>query len=134
MSQLVTQTTTYGLNSDQYSISTLSDVGGVLEIMAGSPHDETTTPAPIADFKSDQSAKFYGTVTAPSLSITADNAKVKDKNIVRSVNGTVAGADGNVTINLPSGYVHTNSGVTAGTYNNVTVNAQGHVTAGQNVN
>lgn len=98
MSQLVTQTTTYGLNSDQYSISTLSDVGGVLEIMAGSPHDVTTPTTPIADFKSDQSAKFYGTVTAPSLSITADNAKVKDKNIVRSINGTVAGTDGNVTL------------------------------------
>ena len=98
MSQLVTQTTTYGLNSGQYSISTLSGVGGVLEIMAGNPHDKVTVPTPIADFKSDQSAKFYGTVTAPSLSITADNAKVKDKNIVRSINGTLAGEDGNVTI------------------------------------
>ena len=100
MSQLVTQTTSYGLNSVQYSISTLSDVGGVLEIMAGSPHDVTTTTTPIADFKSDQSAKFYGTVTAPSLSITADNAKVKDKNIVRSINGTVAGEDGDVVIEI----------------------------------
>ena len=60
MSQLVTQTTTYGLNSDQYSISTLSSVGGVLEIMAGNPHDEATAPTPIVDFKSDKSVTFYG--------------------------------------------------------------------------
>ena len=40
--------------------------------------------------------------------------------------------DGNVTLSIPSAYVHPNSGVTAGTYNNVTVNAQGHVTAGSN--
>ena len=91
MSQLVTQTTTYGLSSVQYSISTLSSVGGILEIMAGNPHDGSTATTPIADFKSDQSAKFYGTVTAPSLSLTADNATVKDKTIVRSINRTVAG-------------------------------------------
>ena len=60
MSQLVTQTTTYGLNSGQYSISTLSSVGGVLEIMAGNPHDEATAPTPIVDFKSDKSVTFYG--------------------------------------------------------------------------
>lgn len=41
-------------------------------------------------------------------------------------------SDGNVTLSIPSAYVHPNSGVTAGTYNNVTVNAQGHVTAGSN--
>ena len=40
-----------------------------------------------------------GALTAPSVSITKDNAKVKGKNIVRSVNGTSAGADGNVTLN-----------------------------------
>ena len=40
-----------------------------------------------------------GALTAPSVSITNDNAKVKGKNIVRSVNGTSAGADGNVTLN-----------------------------------
>lgn len=42
-------------------------------------------------------------------------------------------SDGNVTLSIPSAYVHPNSGVTAGTYNKVTVNAQGHVTAGSNV-
>ena len=61
------------------------------------------------------------------------NATVSGKNIVRSINGTVAGTDGNVTLSIPSAYKHPNSGVTAGTYNNVTVNAQGHVTAGSNV-
>ena len=35
---------------------------------------------------------------------------------------------------LDTRYTHPNSGVTAGTYNTVTVNAQGHVTAGKNVN
>ena len=40
-----------------------------------------------------------GTLTAPSVSITNDNAKVNGKNIVRSVNGTSAGTDGNVTLN-----------------------------------
>ena len=40
-----------------------------------------------------------GALTAPSVSITNDNAKVKGKNIVRRVNGTSAGADGNVTLN-----------------------------------
>ena len=39
-----------------------------------------------------------GTLTAPSVSITNDNAKVNGKNIVRSVNGTSAGTDGNVTL------------------------------------
>lgn len=47
-----------------------------------------------------------GALTAPSVSITNDNAKVNGKNIVRSVNGTSAGTDGNVTITVPSGYVH----------------------------
>ena len=40
-----------------------------------------------------------GALTAPSVSITNDNAKVNGKNIVRSVNGTSAGTDGNVTLN-----------------------------------
>ena len=39
-----------------------------------------------------------GALTAPSVSITNDNAKVNGKNIVRSVNGTVAGTDGNVDL------------------------------------
>lgn len=39
-----------------------------------------------------------GALTAPSVSITNDNAKVNGKNIVRSVNGTKAGANGNVTL------------------------------------
>ena len=39
-----------------------------------------------------------GALTAPSVSITNDNAKVNGKNIVRSVNGTSAGTDGNVTL------------------------------------
>lgn len=47
----------------------------------------------------------------------------------RSVNNAVADANGNVSI--PS-YTHPNSGVQAGTYNTVTVDAQGHVTAGEN--
>ena len=40
-----------------------------------------------------------GALTTPSVSITNDNAKVNGKNIVRSVNGTSAGTDGNVTLN-----------------------------------
>lgn len=50
---------------------------------------------------------------------------------VRSINGSVAGADGNVKIPV---YSHPNSGVIEGTYNSVTVDAQGHVTGGSNVN
>ena len=42
-----------------------------------------------------------GTLTVPSVSITNDNAKVNGKNIVRSVNGTSAGTDGNVNISIP---------------------------------
>ena len=41
-----------------------------------------------------------GALTAPSVSITNDNAKVNGKNIVRSVNGTVAGTDGNVAMKV----------------------------------
>ena len=41
-----------------------------------------------------------GALTAPSVSITNDNAKVNGKNIVRSVNGTSAGTDGNVTLQI----------------------------------
>ena len=39
-----------------------------------------------------------GALTAPSVSITNGNANVNGKNIVRSVNGTSAGTDGNVTL------------------------------------
>lgn len=50
---------------------------------------------------------------------------------------TVAGSstNGNIKINGTETkvYTHPNSGATAGSYNKVTVNAQGHVTAGQNV-
>lgn len=118
MSQLVTQTTTYGLNSDQYSISTLSGVGGVLEIMAGNPHDEVTAPTPIADFKSDQSVKFYGIadlsngVTLPEKVIgtklladkSVTSAKIAENvNIVGNLTGTasraIADGEGNNIIN-----------------------------------
>lgn len=47
-----------------------------------------------------------GALTAPSVSITNDNAKVNGKDIVRSVNGTVAGTDGNVAITIPKAYTH----------------------------
>lgn len=39
---------------------------------------------------------------------------------------------GDGTWQIPSGYTHPNSGVTAGTYKSVTVNVQGHVTGGSN--
>ena len=57
-----------------------------------------------------------GALTAPSVSITNDNAKVNGKNIVRSVNGTVAGTDGNVTI------------TTVKTINNTSPDSNGNVT------
>lgn len=114
MSQLVTQTTTYGLNSDKFSISTLSEDGGCLEIMAGDPHDKTATPLPIADFKSDQSVKFHGVVdlsagvVLPADTVTCDSIgdkmittqKLADGIVINgSLNGTAdrANADGNGT-------------------------------------
>lgn len=114
MSQLVTQTTTYGLNSDKYSISTLSEDGGCLEIMAGDPHDKTATPLPIADFKSDQSVKFHGVVdlsagvVLPADTVTSDSIgdkmittqKLADGIVINgSLNGTAdrAIADGSGT-------------------------------------
>ena len=48
-----------------------------------------------------------GKLTAPSVSITNDNAKVNGKNIVRSVNGTVAGEDGDVVIEIATPVVQT---------------------------
>lgn len=48
---------------------------------------------------------------------------------IKSVNNTVADANGNVNVKE---YTHPNSGVQAGTYDSVTVNAQGHVTGGSN--
>lgn len=48
---------------------------------------------------------------------------------IRSINNTVADANGNVNVKE---YTHPNSGVQAGTYDSVTVNAQGHVTGGSN--
>ena len=51
------------------------------------------------------------------------------KGSVITVNGKEPDAGGNVNVEE---YTHPNSGVTAGTYDSVTVNAQGHVTGGNN--
>jgi len=48
---------------------------------------------------------------------------------VKTVNGQAPDSGGNVNVKE---YSHPNSGVTAGTYRKVTVNAQGHVTKGEN--
>ena len=58
-----------------------------------------------------------GALTAPSLSITADNAKVNNKNIVRSVNGTTAGEDGNMVLTtaVPTGTILPYCGTSAPT-------------------
>ncbi len=48
---------------------------------------------------------------------------------VKTVNGQAPDSGGNVNVKE---YSHPSSGVTAGTYRKVTVNAQGHVTKGEN--
>lgn len=48
---------------------------------------------------------------------------------VKTVNGQAPDSGGNVNVKE---YSHPDSGVTAGTYRKVTVNAQGHVTKGEN--
>ena len=59
MSQLVSQTVTYGLDANAFSISTHS-TDGVLRIMTGDPHDATFTTEPIIDIHADKSVHFYG--------------------------------------------------------------------------
>ena len=61
MSQLVSQTVTYGLDGNAFSIST-HGTNGVLRIMAGNPYASNTVP--IIDINSDKSVHFYGQINA----------------------------------------------------------------------
>lgn len=63
MSQLVSQTVTYGLDTNAFSISTHS-TDGVLRIMKGDPHDATSTTEPIIDIHADKSVHFYGQINS----------------------------------------------------------------------
>lgn len=63
MSQLVSQTVTYGFDTNAFSISTHS-TDGVLRIMTGDPHDPTSTTEPIIDIHADKSVHFYGQINA----------------------------------------------------------------------
>ena len=63
MSQLVSQTVTYGFDTNAFSISTHS-TDGVLRIMRGDPHDATSTTEPIIDIHSDKSVHFYGQINS----------------------------------------------------------------------
>lgn len=63
----------------------------------------------------------------------ANNASDARKNLgLATVANTGSYNDLSNKPTIPSAYTHPNSGVTAGTYRSVTVNAQGHVTKGEN--
>lgn len=75
-----------------------------------------------------------------SLNGSKGDVTLKDYVIGLSVSGKTVtytkkdGTSGTITTqDTDTVYTHPNSGVTAGSYNKVTVNAQGHVTAGENV-
>ena len=106
-----------------------------------------TVPTKVSQLTNDAGYKTTDNNTTytlgASVSATNGNAKINlvgNDSTTKSVTikGTGAtsvttDADGNVVVNSTNTvYSHPNSGVTAGTYRKVTVNAQGHVTGGEN--
>lgn len=89
------------------------------EVVAGT--DNTKMMTPLRTKESVQ--QFSPTDYVTGLSVSGQTVTFTKKN----------GTTGKITTQ-DTKYTHPNSGVTAGTYNTVTVNAQGHVTGGNNVN
>lgn len=88
------------------------------EVVAGT--DNTKMMTPLRTKESVQ--QFSPTDYVTGLSVSGQTVTFTKKN----------GTTGKITTQ-DTKYTHPNSGVSAGTYNTVTVNAQGHVTGGNNV-
>lgn len=89
------------------------------EVVAGT--DNTKMMTPLRTKESVQ--QFSPTDYVTGLSVSGQTVTFTKKN----------GTTGKITTQ-DTKYTHPNSGVSAGTYNTVTVNAQGHVTGGNNAN